>query len=916
MRRATLPAALILAVSLIGSGSALTPLSGTQDRPSLSTMKQPDPGSGAAGTISPPYQVQAPLVETFKLTPDTGNWKHPAVAEDSKGNRLVIFRNTSGDQYFYVYCPKGGAWSSPSPIAGGNQPSLVRSMYAYMGVDSEDRFHCEWEDANGAVYASFKDGVWTTPVKPSLGGWYDFTSGMAVRPNGDVVTADCEGLGSNKEIFLHIKKKGESGFQSPVNITRDSGESSTQPAVAADWNNHSWVVWKSDYNVAPGGENLVIFLAQFDENNGGVDDWMVVSHDPGWAFLPQVAVNSENKVMAEWAQHTSGQQMSRLYNPMTKTLGPIVSLDIGLCRNPWHTFFSRLVARGEDFYAAVLNPGRIVYLLKFDESASAWTQVAQVSDRAAEIMSLYSGTDRMLIAWSSYDEPTNVYLTTVEVGAVVDDKYSLTIQSSTGGTTSPAPGTYRFDKGSQVSVRAIPNSGLRFSSWTGDVSDTDATITVTLDANKTIKANFTTVPAKTLTVQTTAGGTTNPVPGTSQRDQGSSVTITAVAETGYRFGSWSGDASGTASSVTVVMDTDKTVKANFIRTPLLTLSAGTGGTTIPPPGTQRFDLGTSVGLGTIPAAGYRFGSWSGDASGTALSISIIMDGDKTITANFVPLQTLTIQSGAGGTTNPVPGSYPYDRGGSVTVRAVPDEGYRFSGWSGDASSTVTPFIFTLDRDMTIKANFAFIPVPKPPLGPAVSSALDAAQTSKINTIVWLGNAANAGMELKEHWIYRKLAHQSDSELVKIGSVAAAVFQYADRGLPLNQKFAYALTTIPLDPFGKESDRSDVVGETSAFPPLSAACRTVVNSSLFRSEKINSLSWRPNPLNDAVTIAQYNIYRKRSDQDDSAYKLIGSVAGGILEYEDRRLSFDETYVYVIRSVDSGGFESGSSLPARE
>ena len=45
--------------------------------------------------------------------------------------------------------------------------------------------------------------------------------------------------------------------------------------------------------------------------------------------------------------------------------------------------------------------------------------------------------------------------------------------------------------------------------------------------------------------------------------------------TGFRFTSWSGDASGSANPVTVVMNTSKTVTASFAAIPLLTAPVGT-----------------------------------------------------------------------------------------------------------------------------------------------------------------------------------------------------------------------------------------------------------------------------------------------------------------------------------------------------
>jgi hypothetical protein len=72
-------------------------------------------------------------------------------------------------------------------------------------------------------------------------------------------------------------------------------------------------------------------------------------------------------------------------------------------------------------------------------------------------------------------------------------QYTLTIGSLSGGTTSPLPGDHLYDSGTDVEVNALPDSGYRFSHWTGDVPvghDTDNPITITMDADKSITANF------------------------------------------------------------------------------------------------------------------------------------------------------------------------------------------------------------------------------------------------------------------------------------------------------------------------------------------------------------------------------------------------------------------------------------------
>jgi len=142
------------------------------------------------------------------------------------------------------------------------------------------------------------------------------------------------------------------------------------------------------------------------------------------------------------------------------------------------------------------------------------------------------------------------------------------------------------------------------------------------------------VQAYSLTIAAGTGGTTNPAPGNYPCDDGIDVSITAVANPNNQFIGWSGDASGTTNPITITMDSDKSIKANFIRQPTLTINAGTGGTTNPAPGTYIGDVGTQVSIRAIPNSGYRFTGWSGDASGTTNPITITMDSDKSITGNF------------------------------------------------------------------------------------------------------------------------------------------------------------------------------------------------------------------------------------------------------------------------------------------
>ncbi|TRZ90409.1 hypothetical protein D4R89_04395 [bacterium] len=72
----------------------------------------------------------------------------------------------------------------------------------------------------------------------------------------------------------------------------------------------------------------------------------------------------------------------------------------------------------------------------------------------------------------------------------------------------------------------------------------------------------------------------------------------------------------------------------------LTITATSGGTTTPPPATYPYDLNSSVTVTAIPDSNYRFDKWTGDASGSVNPMTLTIDRAKTITANFIRIQSV------------------------------------------------------------------------------------------------------------------------------------------------------------------------------------------------------------------------------------------------------------------------------------
>ncbi len=139
----------------------------------------------------------------------------------------------------------------------------------------------------------------------------------------------------------------------------------------------------------------------------------------------------------------------------------------------------------------------------------------------------------------------------------------------------------------------------------------------------------------TTNVSPTGGGSVSPSGGT--YDPGVTVTLTATANSGYVFDYWSGSASGTSLTTTVVMDAHKSVTAHFTpvaQTYTLTTNVSpTGGGSVSPSGGE-YDAGAQVSLSATANSGYVFDYWNGSASGTGANISVTMDADKNVVANF------------------------------------------------------------------------------------------------------------------------------------------------------------------------------------------------------------------------------------------------------------------------------------------
>jgi len=211
-----------------------------------------------------------------------------------------------------------------------------------------------------------------------------------------------------------------------------------------------------------------------------------------------------------------------------------------------------------------------------------------------------------------------------------------TTASPSGGTSNPSLPT--------VTTSAL--TGVTATSATGGGN-------VSSDGGAPVTARgvcWSTSPNPTLSHQHTTNGT-----GTGSFTS----TLTGLtANTTYHVRAYATNAVGTAYGSDVTFTTPSTTT---LRTLTLTVSPSGSGTVATNPASGPFPDGTTVSLTPQPAPGYQFKRWSGANAGDVTANRIVMNADKSLTAEFETSSgyLFTLDPGPAPADNPLKGFMPY-----------------------------------------------------------------------------------------------------------------------------------------------------------------------------------------------------------------------------------------------------------------
>jgi hypothetical protein len=265
-----------------------------------------------------------------------------------------------------------------------------------------------------------------------------------------------------------------------------------------------------------------------------------------------------------------------------------------------------------------------------------------------------TGTRYLFESWSDGGAQTHdVTVTaaaTYTAALAAEYELSVSVSPSGAGSVSVDPAESWYASGTSVELTAVPEAGWLFNRWEGDLSGTDNPADLTMNGPRSVTAVFAPVEFTVVVTtsvgsgtQVTVDGSTVSAPHAAEWQEGSTHTIGVPSPqsggtgTRYLFESWS-DGGAQTHDVTVTGAATYTAALGTEYELSMGVSpAGAGSVDLDPAG-PWYARGTSVQLAAVKETGWVFDHWEGNLSGTDNPADLTMDGPKSVTAVFAPLE--------------------------------------------------------------------------------------------------------------------------------------------------------------------------------------------------------------------------------------------------------------------------------------
>jgi hypothetical protein len=262
---------------------------------------------------------------------------------------------------------------------------------------------------------------------------------------------------------------------------------------------------------------------------------------------------------------------------------------------------------------------------RFEPELQEYKEIISDQTQDYTAIALVSITGRVIVGGDYLPDVILTYSDGVNTGETKTNpqgRYTIIVDSGWSGMVTPSLAGYRFEPIEYDFTENPVEADLTAQNfdWFAIVSIT-GTVTEGTDGLEGVTLSY--GPAAEDEVKTNDVGEYEIIV-----DSGWSGTVTPSKD-GYRFD----PTSQTYDNITVNQTQDYTPIKTYTLT--VAVSPVGVGTTTPAVGTYTYDSGTSVDITATAASGYRFVNWSGGVEDSnAASTSVIMNADKTVTAEF------------------------------------------------------------------------------------------------------------------------------------------------------------------------------------------------------------------------------------------------------------------------------------------
>ncbi len=613
-----------------------------------------------------------PWVQQLDLIAVIGPWTIPITTEHHYGPPTVGPDGDFSPGHVFL-CSIGWQIGQFNPVGGDDTPGVANNNCPTVGVLLEPAADTHAGDPGQALAYTLR-----LTNTGSLTDTFDVTNTgniWAVQLPTDVFTL-AAGAGADLAVQVTVDPNAQAGDSDVANITATSRAYSSQAATSVLT---SWVL---SYTLTADtvGNGAVI---KDPDQAGYVLGQMVTltaAPDPGWAFASwSGSLGTDNPVTLTI---TGDTVVTATFEVLTYTLdlvevgngaafkdpdqpsylyGDVVTLTATAGFGWTFAGWSGGLGTVSPVQVTIMSNMIVTATFTQDEYTLDVNTVGNGSvdvdpDQAAylygEVVTLTATADAgwHFAGWSGdVVDTANVVTLTMDGDKVVtatftQDEFTLDVNTVGNGSVDVDPEQTSYVYGDVVTLTATPGSGWYFAGWSGDLGGLVNPQLLTIDGDKAVTATFTAEPPPTYTLDVTivGSGTVTLDPPGGVYVSSTVVTLTATPDSGWHFAGWSGDLGGLVNPQSLTMDGDKVVTATFTAEPpptytLTVVITPTGAGSVEQSSSGPYLPGTVVTLTATPTTGWQFVGWSGDLTGTTNPDSLVMDGNKTVTALFEPV---------------------------------------------------------------------------------------------------------------------------------------------------------------------------------------------------------------------------------------------------------------------------------------